>query len=230
MRPYAAMLNTVELALVAALAGAGSYAFLDSSAYDAVSQYGARNNIGFMPYLPLIIWSVLTVFGVVSIVLSKRGSGTFIWLVTIFSLPSLLGQNTIDWPGILGLNFKLTTSLGFAGMLAIGIFIITGYIVLDYLRAFKNSEQRLADRGVSNNDIESVSGFSYLALLAAIGGGLAATVVVAFLARHLELLTLDYIRKMPWNIVFIGLFCFLLLAFYLYWLGARRRGRIRGEG
>ncbi|OGO00149.1 MAG: hypothetical protein A2Y90_00015 [Chloroflexi bacterium RBG_13_52_12] len=223
MKPLAAMMSAAEMALIAALGGIGAYAFLTSSAYDAVRKYGESHNFATFTYLPLIIWGVITAFGVLNIILRNRGSGSFIWLVIIFTLPSLLGQNTVNWPGIFGLNFELTTSLGFSGMLALGVLIITGYVVLDYLRVFKQSRSNLVARQATPTDIESVAGFSYLSLLMAVLGALAATALIAFLARNLELLVLDYLRKMPWNIVFIGLFCFLLLAFYLYWLGARRR-------
>jgi hypothetical protein len=40
---------------------------------------------------------------------------------------------------------------------------------------------------------------------------------------------LEVVKKMPWNTVLIGLFCFLLLAFYLYWLGARRKKGEQGN-
>ena len=223
MKPFSAIMSAAELALIAALGGIGAYAFLSSSVYDAVRKYGESHNFAFMLYLPLIIWGLLSVFGMLNIILRNRGSGSFIRLVVIFAAPSLLGHNTVNWPGIFGWNFQLTTSLGFSGMLALGVLIITGYVVLDYLRVFKQSQRNLVARQATPADIESVAGFSYLSLLMAVLSALAATALVAFFSRNLELLVLDYIRKMPWNVVFIGLFCFMLLAFYLYWLGARRR-------
>ncbi len=230
MITYAAIISAAELVLIATLGGASAYAFNASSAYDAIRQYGELHNMSLLAYMPLIIWGVITAFGVLNIVLRNRGSGSFIWLVTIFTLPSLLGQNTVDWSGIMGLNFTLTTSLGFGGMMATGIFIITGYVILDYCRAFKEAEHSMTARQATAADIESISGFSYLALLGTVAIALAATALVAFLARNLELLTLDLMRKIPWNVVFIGLFCFLLLAFYLYWLGARRRDKTHRPG
>jgi hypothetical protein len=216
-------MSAAELALIAALSGIGAYAFLSSNVYDVAREYVESHNFATMLYFPLIIWGILSAFGVLNIILRNRGSGSFIWLVTIFTLPSLLGHNTVNWPGILGLNFEFTTSLGFSGILALGVLIITSYVVLDYLRVFKQSQRNLVARQATPSNIESVAGFSYLSLFMAVLSALAATALVAFLSRNLELLVLDYIRKMPWNIVFIGLFCFMLLAFYLYWLGARRR-------
>ena len=178
-----------------------------------------------MPYLPLLIWGIITAFGILNIVLANRGSGSFIWLVMIFSLPSLLAHNTMDWPKIFGANFKLTTSLGFNSMLALGVLTIAGYIILDYLRFFREAGGSMAERQVSPTDIENVNNFSSLALFLTVLGAIAATVLVAFLAGGLERLALGLMQKLPWNIVFIGVFCLLLIAFYLYWLFARRRNK-----
>jgi hypothetical protein len=231
MRLNAAIARMTAMLLIAAMGGIGAYAFMASSAYDAVRNYGAAHHLGFMPYLPLIIWLFITDFGVLNIVLFKRGSGSFTWLVVIFSLPSLLAHNTVDWAGMAGLKLNISTSLGFNLVLALGILTMTGYVILNYLRFFKESERSMITRQADRNDIESINGFSNLSLLLAVAGSLAATALVAFLARGLENLALNAVRKMPWNTVFIGLFCFLLLAFYLYWLGARRKGKgEEGEG
>jgi hypothetical protein len=229
IRPQGAIVNAAELVLITTLGGIGAYTFLTSSVYASLREYGEAHTLGFMPYLPAIIWGVLTAIGVLRIILANRGSGLFIWLVMLCALPSLLAHNTVDWPGILGTNIKLTTTLGFNSMLALGVLTITGYVILDYLRLFKKAEQSMMARQATPADVESTGAFSNLSLLIAVVGALAATFIVALLARGLETLTLDIIRRVPWNAVFIGLFCFLLLSFYLYWLSARRRGKRDGE-
>jgi hypothetical protein len=229
IRPQGAIINTAELVLIAALGGIGAYSFLASGIYESLRNYGASHNLAFIPYLPVIIWGVLTAAGIIRITLAKRGSGLFIWLVMICALPSLLAHNTVDWPGIFGTGLKLTTSLGFNSMLALGVLTITGYMILDYLRLFKKAEQNMIARQATPADIENIGAFSSLYLLIAVLSALAATAAVAVLARGLETLLLDMIRKVPWNAVFIGLFCFLLLAFYLYWISARRREKREEE-
>jgi hypothetical protein len=225
MRQRGLIVNTAELFLITALGGIGAYTFLASSIYTSLRNYGEAHTIGFIPYLPAIIWVLLTSIGIIRIIMANRGSGLFIWLVMICALPSLLAHNTVDWPGVFGTGFKLTTTLGFNSMLALGVLTISGYMILDYLRLFKKAGQSMVSRQATPTDIADISAFSSLSLLIAVLGALAATVVVAFLARGLETLTLDIIGSVPWNAVFIGLFCFLLLAFYLYWLSARRRAK-----
>ncbi len=226
MRPSTAILRSSEMVLIAALGGIGAYAFLASSAYDAVRNFGEAHKIAFMPYLPLIIWGIITAFGILNIILANRGAGSFIWLVMIFSLPSLLAHNTVNWPKIFGWNFELTTSLGVNSMLALGVLTIAGYVILDYLRFFKQSGHSMAERQITPADIEDVSNFSNMALFLAVLSSLAATALVAFLAIILEKVTLGFMQRLTWNIVFIGLFCLLLIAFYLYWLFARRREKV----
>jgi hypothetical protein len=225
MRLNAMVARMTELLLIAAMGGIGAYAFLASGAYEAVNNYGTAHHLGFMSYLPLLIWLFIAGFGLLNIVIFNRGSGSFTWLVVIFSLPSLLAHNSVDWAGMAGLKLNLSTSLGFNAMLALGVLTMTGYVILNYLRFFKESEHSMIERQADQNDIENINGFSNSALLIAVSGALAATALVAFLARGLEKLALDAVKKMPWNTVLIGLFCFLLLAFYLYWLGARRKGK-----
>ncbi len=91
------------------------------------------------------------------------------------------------------------------------------------MHLFKQVQRNLTERGASPADIKSVTFNSYLVLIFTIAVALVATIAIAFLSRNLELLVLDYIRDMPWNVVFIGIGCVLLLVVYLYWLGARRR-------
>jgi hypothetical protein len=229
MRLNAAIASLTEIMVIALVGAIGAYAFLASNAYEAVKSYGAVHHIGFMPYLPLLIWIFISGSGFLNIVMFNRGSGAFTWLAVIFSLPSLLAHNTMDWWGMVGLKLKLTTTLGFNSMLALGVLTITGYVILNYLRFFKESEHSMITRQADQNDIENINGFSNLSLLMAAAGAVAGTALIVFLARGLETLVLDAIRKMSWNTVFIGLFCFLLIAFYLYWLSARRRENSLGS-
>jgi hypothetical protein len=229
VRPQGVIINAAELVLITALGGIGAYTFLASGIYESIRKYGEAHNVAFIPYLPTIIWGVLTAVGIIRIILARRGSGFFIWLVMICALPSLLAHNTVDWLGLFGSDVKLTTSLGFNSLLALGVLTITGHMILDYLRLFKKAEQSMVARQATSADIESISAFSSLSLLIAVLGALVSVVAVAVLARGLETLLLDAIRKVPWNAVFIGLFCFLLLSFYLYWLTARRRGKREDE-
>lgn len=222
MRPRITMIGIAEPVLIAALSGSGTYAFINSSIYSWVKNFGEAINLS-LSYVPIVIWGLLSLYGVFNITLRRQGSGGFVFFVTLLSLPSILSHNTLNWLGMSGSEFTLSTSLSFYEMLALGVFTITGYVVLNRMHLFKQARGNLIARGANPIDIESVTFNSYLVLILAIVAALITTIAIAFLSRNLELLVLDYIRDMPWNVVFIGIGCVLLLAVYLYWLGARRR-------
>jgi hypothetical protein len=224
MRARITIVSIAELTLIAALSGSGTYAFINSSIYSWVKNFGEAINLP-LSYIPIVLWGLLSLYGVFNITLRGQGSGGFVFLVTLLSLPSILSHNILNWLGISGLEFTLSTSLGFYEVLVLGVLIITGYVVLNRMHLFKQARRNLTARGANPVDIESVTFNSYLVLILAIVAALVATIAIAFLSRNLELLVLDYIRDMPWNVVFIGIGCVLLLAVYLYWLGARRRSK-----
>jgi len=222
MRPRITMISIAELVLIAALSGSGTYAFINSSIYVWVKEFGEAINLP-VSSIPVLLWGLLSLYGVFKITIRGQGSGSFVFFVFLLSLPSILSHNILNWLGISGLEFTLSTSLGFYEMLALGVLIITGYVVLNRMHLFRQARRNLAERGANPVDIESVTFNSYLMLILATAAALVATIAIAFLSRNLELLVLDHIRAMPWNVVFIGIGCILLLAVYLYWLGARRR-------
>ncbi len=229
MRSRLTMVGIAELALIAALSGSGTYAFISSSIYVWVKGFGEAINLP-VSSIPIILWGLLSLYGVFNITIRGQGSGGFIFFVFLLSLPSILSHNILNWLGISGLGFTLSTSLSFYEMLAPGVFIITGYIILDRMHLFRQARHNLTTRGANPVDIESVTFNSYLVLVLAIVAALVVTTAIAFLSRNLELLVLDSIRIMPWNVVFIGIGCVLLLAAYLYWLGARRRTKDQSSG
>ncbi|MFC1942228.1 hypothetical protein ACFLWU_03310 [Chloroflexota bacterium] len=222
MRSRITMISIAELVLITSLSGIGIYAFINSGIYSRVNEFGEVINLP-PSSIPIVLWGLLFLFGIFSITIRGQGSGGLVFFVILLALPSILSHNTLNWPGIFGSEFSLDTRLGFYEMLVLGILIITGYVILNRLHLFKRVRHNLTQRGASNVDIEIVALNSYLVLTLAIAVALVTTTAIVFLSRSLELLVLDYIRGMPWNVVFIGIGCVLLLAVYLYWMGARRR-------
>jgi hypothetical protein len=222
MRPRLTIIGVTELALIAALSGSGTYAFINSSIY--IDTKGFAEAINFpVSYLPILLWGFPSLYGVFNITIRGQSSGGFIFFVFLLSLPSILSHNILDWLSIAGAEFTLSTSLGFYGVLALGVFIITGYVVLNRMHLFRQAKRSLTARGADPAEVESVTYNGYLLMVLAIIMALVVTVAIAFMSRNLELLVLNYIRDIPWNVVFIGVGCVLLLAVYLYWMGARRR-------
>jgi hypothetical protein len=211
-----------EIALIAALSGSGTYGFVNSSLY--VDIRSLLEAVDFpVSYVPILLWGLLSLYGFINITIRARSSGRFIFFVFLISLPSILSHNILDWPGIIGVDFTLSTSLGFYQVLALGVFIITGYVVLNRIHLIRHTQRSLTTRGANPVEVRSVASNSHLMLVLSVVVALVVTAAIAFVARSLELLTLGYMSHVPWNVLIIGIGCILLLSGYLYWLGARRR-------
>jgi hypothetical protein len=211
-----------ELALIAALAGSGTYAFINSSIYVGIKRLMEAINFP-VSYLPIMLWGLLSLYGVINIIVRVQSSGRFIFLIFLLSLPSILSHNILNWPGIIGVEFTLSTSLGFYEVLALGVFIITGYVVLNRIHLIRHTERSLTARGADPVEVKNAAFHSHLTLILCIVVASGVTAAIAFVARSLELLTLGHLRHMPWNVLVVGIGCILLLSGYLYWLAVRRR-------
>lgn len=216
------MVGITELALIAALSSAGAYAFLSSNIYVEIERlmHAADRPVA---YVPLILLGVPFLYGVLSITIRGRSSGGFIFLVFLLSLPAVLSYNIVDWPGIVGIELTLSTSLGFYAVLALGVFMITGYVLLNRMHVFRHTQRNLAARGADPVETEAVTFNTYLVSILAILVVLVVAAAIAFMSRSLALLTIDHVREIPWHVILIGIGCVLVLAGYLRWLGIHRR-------
>lgn len=222
MRARLSIVGISELALIGALAGTGTYAFVNSCVYVDVKRLIEAVNLP-VSYIPILLWGLLSVYGLFNITIRGRGSGGFIFFVFLLALPSILSHDILNWPGIVGAEFTISTSLAFYQVLALGVFVVTGYVLLNRLHLFRQTQRSLIARGADPVEIRSVAFSSHLTLALAVVVALAVTAAIAFVSRNLELMTLGYIRHTPWNVMAIGIGCILLLSGYLYWLGAHRR-------
>jgi len=216
------MVGITELALIAALSGAGAYAFLSSNIYLEIERlmHAADRSVA---YVPLILLGVPFLCGVLSITIRGRSSGGFIFLVFLLSLPSVLSYNIVDWPGIVGVELTLSTSLGFYAVLALGVFLITGYVLLNRMHLLRHTHRNLVARAADPGEAEAVTSGSYLTSMLVVLVVLVVAAFIAFMSRSLALLTVDHIRQIPWHVILIGIGCVLVLSGYLRWLGIHRR-------
>lgn len=226
MKRRATAISLIELALILSLSAAGAYAFASSNLYSLL-QGNIRPEYSFFAYfMPVILWGLL-IFGLTTIIVGGLDAGGFIGLVALFSLPSILAHNSVNWFGVFGTEFGLTTSLSFQEALWLAALIVAGYVVLGQMRAFKQSRQRLLDRGADPADIGQVTLNSHLLFLSVAAVALALTAAVGLLSRSLESLTFGRLEHLPWNAILLGLASAVLLAAYLLWLGARRKPKGR---
>jgi hypothetical protein len=70
-------------------------------------------------------------------------------------------------------------------------------------------------------DIENVSAKSHQILLLVLFCSIFLAACVILIAVNLKSWILPVFGQLPWNVVFIGIGCLLILAIYIYWLGTR---------
>jgi hypothetical protein len=215
------IIDFIEWALIGLMGLCAVLAFSHSNAGVWLQERiaGKYPEIGLM--LPWILWLLLFIAGVLLVYLAGS-SGKYTWLVVVFTLPSLLGFDSINILKIIRLDLPVTTTLTFIQALIMGIAIMTCYILLNRFCFFRKERNSFKKRGAGREDIETAYTGNYFWLWALIGVSVLIVALVAFLSVGLSSLLLVPLSQIPWNVILAGIICILVLAFYLYWLGLRR--------
>jgi hypothetical protein len=211
----------IELALIGLMGLCAVLAFFHSNAGIWLQEWTSARSPGIGPFFAWIIWGLLFIAGVGLVVLAGS-SGKYAWLTVFFTLPSLLGFDSINLLKIIRLDLPVTTTLTFFQALVIGITIMTCYILLNRFCTFKKERNILKKRGAGIEDIEKVYTGNYLWLWVITASSILIVAAVALLSTGLSTILVHPLSELPWNIVLAGIVCILILALYLYWLGLRR--------
>jgi hypothetical protein len=212
-------INVAEWALIAIIGLCGTLAFASSGAYSGLHNYLLSHYPEIGKYLIAIVWGFLAMVGIVSITFRRKGGGRFTWLALIFAMPSILAFNKLDIPGLLGLKIELTTGLAFWQVMVLTLGIMAAYLLLNFMRELKLFRLLLGKKGADPADIDNVSVKSHQLLLASLLSAVVLTAAVSLISVNLESFLLPYFSRLPWNIVFIGAGCLLIMAVFIYWLG-----------
>ena len=223
MRYQTGLMRLGEVLLLLIISVIGTYALVESSLYTLLNDLVARSAPSVSGYLPLIIGGALFVYGTLYCFLHGKGYGFIIAIAGILMAPSLLSYNTINWLGIFGLDAIPTTDIGLFPMLSLGIALMVCYVCLNYLVTFRQEQRTMTERNVDTGDVIVAARNRYLTLAITLAAAILVTGIIAFFAHTLGILAVNPISYVPWNVVFIGLGCVFVLAFFLYWLIARRR-------
>lgn len=214
------IINIAEWVLIAIIGLCGTLAFASSGVYSLLHSYLISHYPEIGRYFIAIIWCFLAMVGIFSVSFQRKGGGRFTWFALIFTLPSILAFNKLDIPGVLGLKLELTTGLAFWQVMALAVIILTAYLLLNFMRELKLFRLDLIKKGVDFADIKNVSVKSHQLLLLVLLCALILTALISLIAVNLESWLLPYFSHLTWNIIFIGIGCLLILAIYIYWLGA----------
>jgi hypothetical protein len=211
-----------EWALTAAIALCAAVAFMHSNAYTGIEDRLTARYPAIESWLSLILWGLIFVCGIGLVVLA-RSSGRFVIVALIFFAPSMLSYDSINILKIVGADFPVETTLTFLQTLVLGVSIITGYMLLNSLQLLTLTRNDLLKRRADAADIEKADSRSQAWLAAMVFSSLVTAVIIVLLAESIEKLLLPRLAEAPWNILLAGLVCIIVLAFYLYWLGLRKK-------
>jgi hypothetical protein len=115
------------------------------------------------------------------------------------------------------------TYLNFFGILALGIIIISCYLLLNFILILNKSYAALIKRGANSSEADKLFSKSYLILLLFIGIAIMVAMLILGLTKGIELLSTPMIKALSPNIILAGLVCTILIALYLYWLVSSRK-------
>ena len=213
------LINVAEWALISIIGLCGTLSFVSSGTYSFLSNYIISHYPEIGRYLIALIWVFLAAIGVFSVSFRRKGGGRFTWFALVFALPSILTFNKLDVPGLLGLKVEFTTKLEFWQALTLSIGILTSYLLLNFMREFKIFRLSLHKKMADPADIKNWLINSHRILLLTLLCALVLTAVISLTAVNLEARLMPFFSWLPWNIILIGVGCFLVLALYVYWLG-----------
>jgi hypothetical protein len=175
----------------------------------------------------ILVFVGLLLTGVSMIIFPRVGALPFSLLTFTASLPAILSHNILDigkltykGSGFFGqTTLNTTTLIPYWMTLSIGLFLISGYLVLSYL----NSLQREYQAAISGNaDIPETkkvtSRNTTIAIIYPALAGLSAAALIIPL-NVLQPAISEYMQNYSWSIIVFGLISVLLVGGLIYWLG-----------
>jgi hypothetical protein len=184
-------------------------------------------DVGDKYYILILVFTGLLVTGSVMLVFPKVSPFPFSLMVLIAASWALLSYSSLDI-GITAGN-EFVTAFGFTRiitsykdmnpmthfiiLLVLGLFIVTGYLILSYLHAIQNDirEMKSADTETTEVEYFTKNHLSFLFMTLGITVFLATAVVIFLRVIH------------PWSIMVLGLGSVLVLGAFVYRIGMREK-------
>lgn len=179
------------------------------------------------------LWTLLLVIGLLligasMIIFPRFGALPFFLLTFVASLPAIFTHNIIDigtftYQNPYQIAFGLTTreinfEISYWTALCIGLFLISGYLVLSYLNSLQKEYQAALAGDMDSNETKKVIDRNIVVvMLPVLAGLLAASLVIPL--RAVQPAITEYMQNYPWSIIVFGLISVLLLSGLIYWIG-----------
>jgi hypothetical protein len=185
------------------------------------------------------LWTILLFVGLIligatMILFPRIGALPFSLLTLIASLPAILSHNSLDIGKLTykGSGFFGQTTLNTASLmpywiiLSLGLFLISGYLVLSYLNLLQREYQAAVSGDTDIPEAKKViSRNIIIAIIYPVFAGLLAALLIIPLNTLQPAMT-EYMQDFPWSILVFGLVSVLLLSGLIYWIGTFKHKNI----
>jgi hypothetical protein len=174
----------------------------------------------------LLLIGVLLLTGGLMIVFPRIGVLPFSLLTLISTLPAILGHNIIDigkltykGSGFFGqTTLSTTTLIPYWAALGIGLFLISGYLVLSYLNSLQKEYQAAVSADMNIIETKNVTGRNILTIMFPFLAGLLAALLIIPL-NVVQPAIAEYMQNFSWSIIVFGFISVLLVSGMVYWIG-----------
>jgi hypothetical protein len=217
------IIGLIELAVIGLMSALAALAFNSSGAAGLLEDFLKNHQPSLIHYIPVILFALAALVGILSVSLAGQAGGAFTWLVILFCLPSFLSFNSFDIPQVFGLDFNIISRLSFYQALGIGVVILTGYILLHFLSVLKRLRRQALQRGSPPDDIDLVHTRSHYILFTVVSAALIVGSLIVLVSYGIESVTLPFLEHISGKAAFIGLGCVIVIGLYVYCLAARRK-------
>ncbi len=207
----------VQAALVLAMSGAVS-----STLY------------GYLGLWALAVFGGLIIIGAATIIFPKIGAFPFSLLTLLASLVPIITHSVLDigvssYRGIydkaMPMYEETAPVVSFPVVLAVGLFLVSGYIALSVLNSLDRDYRKIETDGAEAGEIGYATGRNIGTGGLLLGIGIAVAVVVVVVLRLIQPGLGDFLSDYPWSIPAFMPPAILLVGGLVYWMFAGRKAK-----